>query len=633
MTDQPGVTPSSRSSGTGAPTAVHQVQDFSNAVHGLAAGMGRADLAAMLVEESARWREPHTTVVVVGEIKRGKTSLINSLLGRPGLLPVDADVATNVYLAVHGAEQPSVVVHLDGERPELVIDLADIPLYASNAGNPGNHRCVRAVEVGVDHPLLRQGLTVVDTPGVNGPYAGHTEVTLAALGLADALLFVTDASKPLTSTELAFLRRATERVDTLLLALARIDLFESWPGVLEDDRRLLATHAPAFKDAPVLPVSSRLSDAAADAAARGKETLAARARAASGFDAFEATLRARVTGRAAALRLLNMVRVGLGVLDHLEEEQVARIRAADGDAGAVAELTRRTGELKSLGEAAAGWRVALDRGFTDLRFDLDDLTRSRISDLEDRCRIDVADRPDAELAERVAAELQSGVETLWVEASLLMRERTAAIAEAVAGLLTDEGLGCEMADLTVPDGVVRRLDLRRRDDAPADLGAQVGKLLPAVTTPLMLQGAAGTFLGLAGGPVLGVGLLLGAMSVGSRMRMEKQAQARKEATEHLGVALRSVREAMSTQIPRALTAVRRELEDTVTARIQQRRAQLDTSIRELEALARQQEATRRQAGAAAAEARAAGAQLRTRGDALRAHLRGLGAPAADGSPA
>jgi hypothetical protein len=59
---------------------VGQVQDLANRVHQLAGEAGRPELSAHLEEEARRYRSSETTVVVVGQAKRGKSSLIDALL-------------------------------------------------------------------------------------------------------------------------------------------------------------------------------------------------------------------------------------------------------------------------------------------------------------------------------------------------------------------------------------------------------------------------------------------------------------------------------------------------------------------------------------------------------------------------
>ena len=183
--------------------------------------LGYGELAGRIEIDAGGSADRPANVVVVGEKKRGKSSLLNALVGERDLLPVDADVATSCFLTLrHGAGE-RVVAH-DAEHPDGVeIGRDEIAEYASVEGNrdPDDderllHEGVTSVDVELDDPLLARGLVLVDTPGVGGLEAGHTEVTLATLRRADALVFVVDPDSPLRTPELRFLERATERIAT-----------------------------------------------------------------------------------------------------------------------------------------------------------------------------------------------------------------------------------------------------------------------------------------------------------------------------------------------------------------------------------------------------------------------------------
>ncbi len=87
----------------------------------------------------------------------------------------------------------------------------DLPRWVTERGNPDNRLGVEQVEVGLPHPLLERGITLIDTPGIGGLNAAHAAATLAFLPVADALVFVSDASAELTGPELEFL---AERAST-----------------------------------------------------------------------------------------------------------------------------------------------------------------------------------------------------------------------------------------------------------------------------------------------------------------------------------------------------------------------------------------------------------------------------------
>ena len=221
-------------------------------VAGLCDELNEPHAAKLIRDEADTAREGAAVVVAVGEKKRGKSSLLNSLIGRPGLLPVDADVATNVHITV-GYADPEWARVIDGTSPEgRDIPLADIEAYAALDRETGRPRRdgVSHVDVGLNVPLLADGLILVDTPGVGGLVAGHRMTTMATLTRADALLFVLSGETELTALECQFLRDATERIATVLFVLTQKDKYPDWLKVLRKSQALVGVHAARFAGAP-----------------------------------------------------------------------------------------------------------------------------------------------------------------------------------------------------------------------------------------------------------------------------------------------------------------------------------------------------------------------------------------------
>ncbi len=234
----------------------------------------RPDLAERVSAAAARLRRPSTVVCVVGEFKQGKSSLVNALLGQ-NVCPVDDDLATSAITLVRWAEESGAVVRRrvpkagavappggtvadDARGTEIVVEkvaVDDLHQWVSEAGNPGNHKAVDRVEITANSALLRNGLVVVDTPGMGGLGAGHAAATLGFLPFADGLLFVSDASAELTAPEIAFLRRASELCPTVLFAQTKIDLYPQWQRIMEINAGHLAK---AELSVPIVGVSSTL---------------------------------------------------------------------------------------------------------------------------------------------------------------------------------------------------------------------------------------------------------------------------------------------------------------------------------------------------------------------------------------
>ena len=132
-----------------------------------------------------RGRPPaRPSVVVVGESKRGKSSLVNALLGRPGLSPVGNQVVTSAYLVFRQGESEQALVPVGPAGEPTPMPLAELGRWACGAAPQAG---VTRIDVTVTAPIL-DGLILVDTPGVGGLVAGHAAITLRALEDATALV-------------------------------------------------------------------------------------------------------------------------------------------------------------------------------------------------------------------------------------------------------------------------------------------------------------------------------------------------------------------------------------------------------------------------------------------------------------
>jgi GTP-binding protein EngB required for normal cell division len=160
-------------------------------------------------------------LAVLGQFKRGKTTLINSLLG-DDVLPVAVIPLTSIITLLRYGDQPQVTVHfLSGEVRE--IEMSGLPAYVTERGNPGNRKQVKHVEVLYPSPYLKDGVVLVDTPGIGSTYQRNTDVTEAFLRQVDAAIVLVSVDPPLTQTEAEFLCRIKEEVHRFFFVLNKID--------------------------------------------------------------------------------------------------------------------------------------------------------------------------------------------------------------------------------------------------------------------------------------------------------------------------------------------------------------------------------------------------------------------------
>jgi hypothetical protein len=316
------------------------------------------------------------TVVVAGESKRGKSSLINALLRRPELLPVDADIASSVHVVVRRADTESASA-VDEDHAGIGIALAEIGAYA--ALDPQTllprHPRVSQVTVGLPDELLASGIELIDTPGVGGLIAGHASLTLAALPRADALVFVVNGESELTRSEWEFLKLAADSSATVLFVLAQTDKYPSWEAVLAANRRLLAEHAPTLAGAPWFPVSSAMRLDAVEWAEAGRPE-ASLAEQRSGFEPLAEALVRDVAVRSARLRAVDAARTARDLTARLIADG-ERSRAEAGVPGALAALVDKRQQLEE--QLREGWwQRELNERFRALWSDLLPKYRERL---------------------------------------------------------------------------------------------------------------------------------------------------------------------------------------------------------------------------------------------------------------
>lgn len=220
---------------------------------------GERDDAAVLkacAELSGKLSGHELNVVVVGHLKRGKTSLINALIGEQ-LLPVAVLPLTSIVTVLRYGEEPGAAAHFhSGEVRQLA--LTELGEFVTEAGNPGNRKGVNRVEVSYPSDYLCGGVRLIDTAGIGSVYAHNSKVTYDFMSRIDAAVFVTSPAPPLMPAELELLSDVMAQVPKVFLVLNKIDLLDKWQ--LHDILGFVRQDLPkAAHDLPAFPVSAYLA--------------------------------------------------------------------------------------------------------------------------------------------------------------------------------------------------------------------------------------------------------------------------------------------------------------------------------------------------------------------------------------
>jgi GTP-binding protein EngB required for normal cell division len=276
-----------------------------------------------------RLDEARLRVLVVGEAKRGKSTLVNALLGRP-VLPAGVTPLTAVTTTVRYGDDPQVQVRFrDGhEEKHPVGALADL---VTERGNPGNRRRIAGVTVYLDAPVLASGLELVDTPGTGSVFEWDTEAAHTALESMDAAIFVLTADPPVSASERDLLARVAGLSVTTFAVLNKADHLDEaeLAEAAEFTRRVLAE---AGHHGKVYPTSARAALAGGEA----------------GFAAFEADFTAHLSSRRESDLRASAIAHARRIVSSLLDEVALTRRAAEmsaGDAAArVEQFTARLSE-------------------------------------------------------------------------------------------------------------------------------------------------------------------------------------------------------------------------------------------------------------------------------------------------
>ncbi|GAA2095867.1 dynamin family protein [Actinomadura alba] len=569
----------------------------------------RTDVLA-LCEELGRERPPATSrqeldavraelaapfyVVVCGEFSRGKSSLLNALIERPGLFPVDTTVTTSVVTELRwGERETATVVSGDGAgvRTEKQVPVDQVADFVTEQRNPGNRERVRLVRLTAPIERLRHGLTLVDTPGIGSLNVEHAMATYAFLSKADAVLFVGAADERMSAAELSYLKDAIDRCPTVITALTKSDkLVDPGPAgeVFVTRERIAQVSGRAPDDVLVVAVSARRKLTAV-----GRDDPGQLRR--SGFPELEELLwrRLAVTLGAerlhGALDLLHEVVAALAAPVSNELAALAGEQTLDDTQARLRELQERAGRLAS---RTAGWRRDLAAAFEvavlPVQEHLDAGCERLLSDFHANVRVDrylddphalvrktavalvnAMERAEAELREAAIVTARETSEQtrlpLSVDVPLAGRDEEVSF-ELPGGPDRHENSGGRFMTLFNSAGIVGGVG--------ASLGAIGGLLFPGVGA---VAGVAATVIGNL------VGLFMGLREFAEKARLQRQERAELLTDEVLPV-IRERVDSVRTYFTESVEATREALLTDFDIRIAAARESLAGSIAALEEL-------------------------------------------------
>jgi GTP-binding protein EngB required for normal cell division len=187
----------------------------------IASEFGAEQIATNARSIAERIAEGRFYVACVGQFKRGKSTLLNALVGSP-VLPMGVIPVTAVPTIIRYGESFGARVRFKSAN------WMDIPVsvtaeYVSEEENPGNEKGVSGLEIFAPNALLKTGMCLVDTPGLGSVHAGNTEATRAFIPHIDAAIVLIGADPPLSGDELELAHTVSQEVHELIFVLNKAD--------------------------------------------------------------------------------------------------------------------------------------------------------------------------------------------------------------------------------------------------------------------------------------------------------------------------------------------------------------------------------------------------------------------------
>jgi GTP-binding protein EngB required for normal cell division len=215
---------------------------------------GLVEFRSAIASITDRLEDQSLEIAVFGRVSSGKSSLLNSILGEV-ILPVGVTPITAVPTRLR-YHQTSLLTVWYAERSAETMDVARLAEFASERGNPNNQKRVVRMVVHLPSARLREGVTLVDTPGLGSLATTGAAETLAYLPSCDLGVVLIDAGSTITREDLETIQALYRAGIPVQLLLSKADLLSP-----ENTERMVGYVRQSIADVyrielPVHPVSA-----------------------------------------------------------------------------------------------------------------------------------------------------------------------------------------------------------------------------------------------------------------------------------------------------------------------------------------------------------------------------------------
>lgn len=190
------------------------------------------------------------SIVVVGEFSAGKSTLLNALMGKRILPSYSNETTATVNFLRHkdkaiNGEIGRVFYNNGNEKTIENISVETIQKYVSTKGENVATE-VNHLDLYLDSDFLKDGVTLVDSPGLNGVADGHREITEEQILKSHASIFLFNSDHPGSKTDFEFLHDLQSKVKTIIFVLNKIDEIKTDEG--ESPESVIETLKKTYKE-------------------------------------------------------------------------------------------------------------------------------------------------------------------------------------------------------------------------------------------------------------------------------------------------------------------------------------------------------------------------------------------------
>lgn len=310
-------------------------------------------------------------IAVIGEFKAGKSTLINAMLGKE-VLPTWTVECTAAITQVGYGEESAMIVHkTDGT--EVAHPLTELKEMATTRNSCFED--IAYIEARYPAELLKNGLVIVDTPGMNSAVKARGIITKKFMKIADAAMLVLNVEYLLKQSEIQFIRDEVSQSNygAVFVVVNRCDLYKDQPEQLKS-----ALDKAAVRLKELIPNLERIYPLSALNALEAREDGDGAALVASGIEELENDLGRYVAERGALDRLERTGAAFAEILAECSNDCRLRLAGLTLDKEKIDVYARKATEnLKKEGERLDTLKSHIHEGFVRLKEKMADGIRER----------------------------------------------------------------------------------------------------------------------------------------------------------------------------------------------------------------------------------------------------------------